>query len=89
MACAVNYAFCNRHAIMHRVGKASSKFSSNPENFGLKLVYDVTHNIARVETHKIDGSEKKVWVHRKGATRAFPQVTQIFPLTTAVKGNQS
>ena len=53
--------------------KASSKSSSQPpENFGLKLVYDVTHNIAKVETHKIDGGEKKVWVHRKGATRAFP-----------------
>jgi tRNA-splicing ligase RtcB len=43
-----------------------------PEKFGLKLVYDVAHNIAKAETHKIDGANKKVWVHRKGATRAFP-----------------
>ena len=73
MACAVNYAFCNRHAIMHWVRQSFQQvFQQPPENFGLKLVYDVTHNIAKVETHRIDGGAKKVWVHRKGATRAFP-----------------
>jgi tRNA-splicing ligase RtcB len=73
MACAVNYAFCNRHAIMHWVRQSFQQVFQQPaENFGLKLVYDVTHNIAKVETHKVDGGEKKVWVHRKGATRAFP-----------------
>ncbi len=50
----------------------SKFFMQSPEKFGLKLVYDVTHNIAKIENHKIDGGEKKVWVHRKGATRAFP-----------------
>ena len=73
MACAVNYAFCNRHAIMHWVRQSFQQvFHEAPEKFGLKLVYDVAHNIAKVETHKIEGAEKKVWVHRKGATRAFP-----------------
>ena len=73
MACAVNYAFCNRHAIMHWVRQSFQQvFRESPEKFGLKLVYDVAHNIAKVETHNIDGAEKKVWVHRKGATRAFP-----------------
>ena len=73
MACAVNYAFSNRHAIMHWVRQSFQQvFQQPPENFGLKLVYDVTHNIAKVETHKIEGADKKVWVHRKGATRAFP-----------------
>jgi tRNA-splicing ligase RtcB len=73
MACAVNYAFSNRHAIMHWVRQSFQQVFHEPaENFGLKLVYDVAHNIAKVETHKIDGGEKKVWVHRKGATRAFP-----------------
>ena len=73
MACAVNYAFANRHAIMHWVRQSFQQVLGQPaENFGLKLVYDVCHNVAKMETHKIDGGEKKVWVHRKGATRAFP-----------------
>jgi len=73
MACAVNFAFSNRHAIMHWVRQSFQQVFGQPaEHFGLKLVYDVTHNIAKIETHKIDGADKKVWVHRKGATRAFP-----------------
>jgi tRNA-splicing ligase RtcB len=73
MACAVNYAFSNRHAIMHWVRQSFQQvFHEAPETFGLKLVYDVAHNIAKVETHNIDGAQKKVWVHRKGATRALP-----------------
>jgi len=73
MACAVNYAFSNRQAIMHWVRQSFQKvYHEDPEKFGLKLVYDVAHNIAKNETHKVDGGEKKVWVHRKGATRAFP-----------------
>ena len=73
MACAVNYAFSNRQAIMHWVRQSFQQvYREDPEKFGLKLVYDVAHNIAKVETHKVDGGQKKVWVHRKGATRAFP-----------------
>jgi tRNA-splicing ligase RtcB len=73
MACAVNYAFSNRQAIMHWVRQSFQQvYHEDPEKFGLKLVYDVAHNIAKVETHKINGGQKKVWVHRKGATRAFP-----------------
>ncbi len=73
MACAVNYAFANRQAIMHWVRQSFQQvYREDPEKFGLKLVYDVAHNIAKVETHNIDGDQKKVWVHRKGATRAFP-----------------
>jgi tRNA-splicing ligase RtcB (3'-phosphate/5'-hydroxy nucleic acid ligase) len=73
MACAVNYAFCNRQAIMHWVRQSVQQvYGQDPEKFGLHLVYDVAHNIAKVETHNIDGIQKKVWVHRKGATRAFP-----------------
>ena len=73
MACAVNYAFCNRQAIMHWVRQSFQQvYGEDPDKFGLKLVYDVAHNIAKVETHNIDGDQKKVWVHRKGATRAFP-----------------
>jgi tRNA-splicing ligase RtcB (3'-phosphate/5'-hydroxy nucleic acid ligase) len=73
MACAVNYAFANRQAIMHWVRQSFQQvYGQDPEKFGLKLVYDVAHNIAKMETHNIDNHQKKVWVHRKGATRAFP-----------------
>jgi tRNA-splicing ligase RtcB len=73
MACAVNYAFANRQAIMHWVRQSFQQvFHEDPERFGLRLVYDVAHNIAKIETHKVNGEQKKVWVHRKGATRAFP-----------------
>jgi tRNA-splicing ligase RtcB len=73
MACAVNFAFANRQAIMHWVRQSFQQvYHEDPAKFGLKLVYDVAHNIAKVETHKINGGNKKVWIHRKGATRAFP-----------------
>jgi len=73
MACAVNYAFANRQVIMHWVRQSFQQvYREDAEKFGLKLVYDVAHNIAKVETHRINGRQKKVWVHRKGATRAFP-----------------
>jgi tRNA-splicing ligase RtcB len=73
MACAVNYAFCNRQAIMHWVRQSFQQvYGIDAEKFGLKLVYDVAHNIAKTEEHDVDGVVKKVWVHRKGATRAFP-----------------
>jgi tRNA-splicing ligase RtcB len=73
MACAVNYAFVNRQAIMHWVRQSFQQvYKEDPEKFGLSLVYDVAHNIAKIETHKVNGEQRKVWVHRKGATRAFP-----------------
>ncbi len=73
MSCAVNYAFCNRQAIMHWVRQSFQQvYHEDPEKFGPKLVYDVAHNIAKVETHEVGEGKKKVWVHRKGATRAFP-----------------
>ncbi len=87
MACAVNYAFCNRHAIMHWVRQSFQQvYHEDPEKFGLKLVYDVAHNIAKVETHKIDNRSKKVWVHRKGATRAFPAGREEIPQDYRSKG---
>lgn len=73
MACAVNYAFANRQAIMHWVRQSFEEvFKKSAEELGLNLVYDVAHNIAKIETHRVNGENKKVWVHRKGATRAFP-----------------
>ncbi len=87
MACAVNYAFCNRHAIMHWVRQSFQQvYHESPDKLGLKLVYDVAHNIAKVETHRIDGGNKKVWVHRKGATRAFPAGREELPEGYRSKG---
>jgi tRNA-splicing ligase RtcB len=73
MACAANYAWANRQCIAHWVRESFSKvFGENAEELGIKQVYDVAHNIAKMEEHIIDGHKIKVCVHRKGATRAFP-----------------
>jgi tRNA-splicing ligase RtcB len=81
MACAVNYAFVNRQTITHWIRKSFEEvFKTDPEKFGLNLVYDVAHNIAKIENHKVDGERQEVWVHRKGATRAFPSGHQEIPM---------
>ncbi|UCH32021.1 MAG: RtcB family protein [Candidatus Bathyarchaeota archaeon] len=73
MSCAVNYAFVNRQAITYWVRQGFEQVFRQPaETFNLQLVYDVAHNIAKIEEHDIEGKRKKVWTHRKGATRAFP-----------------
>jgi tRNA-splicing ligase RtcB len=73
MACAANYAWANRQCIAHWVRESFSKvFSRSPEKLGMKQVYDVAHNIAKIEEHTVDGHKVKVCVHRKGATRSFP-----------------
>jgi tRNA-splicing ligase RtcB len=80
MACAVNYAFVNRQVIAHWVRQSFEHVLKKPaETFGLKLVYDVAHNIAKIEEHSINGQTKKVWIHRKGATRAFPRNHEAIP----------
>ncbi len=69
MACAANFAFVNREAITYQVRNVFEKvFKKNALNLGLNLVYDVAHNIAKFENH----FEKKLLIHRKGATRSFP-----------------
>jgi tRNA-splicing ligase RtcB len=70
---AANYAWANRQCIMHWTREAfQSVLSASPASLGMSLVYDVAHNIAKVETHEVDGAKRKLMVHRKGATRAFP-----------------
>jgi tRNA-splicing ligase RtcB len=69
MACAVNFAFANRQMMTHFVREAVDDFFSDTCDF--ELVYDVCHNIAKWETHDVDGAPRRVCVHRKGATRAF------------------
>ena len=73
MACAANYAWANRQCIAHWVRESFSKiFGKSPEKLGMRQVYDVCHNIAKIEEHIVDGRKLRVCVHRKGATRAFP-----------------
>jgi len=73
MACAANYAWANRQCIAHWVRESFSRiFGKTVEQLGMKQVYDVAHNIAKIEEHAIDGRNVRVCVHRKGATRALP-----------------
>ncbi|MEE8537175.1 MAG: RtcB family protein [Acidobacteriota bacterium] len=72
MAAAANFAFCNRQVITHWARQCFEEVFGGSPQAGLDTVYDVCHNIAKFETHLIDGQEVKVCVHRKGATRAFP-----------------
>lgn len=73
MRCAANYAWANRQCITHWVRESFCKaMKKSEEEAGLELVYDVAHNIAKVEEHEVDGRKIKLCVHRKGATRAFP-----------------
>lgn len=70
MASAANFAFANRQMITHWTRQAFDRILGSGD---LKVVYDVCHNIAKEETHRVGGSSRKVLVHRKGATRAFPK----------------
>jgi tRNA-splicing ligase RtcB len=72
MKCAINMSFANRQIILHRIREVfSDTFHRHPDDLGLRQVYDVSHNTAKMEMHQIDGKLKQVLVHRKGATRAF------------------
>ena len=73
MACAANYAWANRQVILHRVREAFERsLGASPRDLGMDLVYDVAHNIAKFETHVLEGKAVRLCVHRKGATRSFP-----------------
>ena len=73
MAAAANFAFANRQLITHWVRESFEQvFKLGPRDLGLELVYDVAHNIAKIEDHTVDGKKMKLCIHRKGATRAFP-----------------
>ncbi|OGP93326.1 MAG: RNA-splicing ligase RtcB [Deltaproteobacteria bacterium RBG_16_54_18] len=73
MACAANFAFANRQIITHWVRETFEQcLKRGPHALKLSLIYDVCHNIAKLETHTYGGKERRLCVHRKGATRAFP-----------------
>lgn len=83
MRCAANTAFANRQVITHRIREAFEKLlGRSAEALGLEIIYDVAHNIAKVERYKIDGKEENLLVHRKGSTRAFgpgrPEIPEIY-----------
>jgi len=85
MGSALNYAWTNRQIIAHRVRKSFERvFRRSESDLGMDLVYDVAHNICKVEEHEIDQDnpkkKSKVFVHRKGATRAFPKGSEVIPM---------
>ena len=73
MRAAANFGFTNRQLLMQQTREVFAGVFGRPwTDLGMDLLYDVAHNIAKLEEHLVDGKIKKVWVHRKGATRAFP-----------------
>jgi len=81
MATAVNYAFLNRQMISHWTRESfGSIFKADPDKLGLRVTYDVAHNIAKIEEHVVNGKRAKVVVHRKGATRSFPPGNEMIPV---------
>jgi tRNA-splicing ligase RtcB len=72
MQCGLNMSFANRQVILHRIREVfSATFGRSAEDLGMHMVYDVAHNTAKLERHTVDGQERLLLVHRKGATRAF------------------
>ena len=73
MCCAANMSFANRQVIQHRIREVFSEiFGRDPDELGISNVYDVSHNTAKIESHEVRGERRRLLVHRKGATRAFP-----------------
>lgn len=73
MRAAANFAWCNRQLLMHQAREVfADMFGQSWQSLQMNMIYDVCHNIAKFEEHKVGTKTKRVWVHRKGATRAFP-----------------
>ncbi len=80
MNCAVNFAFTNRQMITHLVRQSFSEvFGKSSDALGMELLYDVAHNIAKPEMHTVDGQKRMLYIHRKGATRAYPKGMKEIP----------
>ena len=87
MACAANFAWVNRSAMTFLCRQAFSKvFEKSPVELGMSVIYDVSHNIAKIEDHIVDGELKTLLVHRKGATRAFPPHHPLIPVDYQLTG---
>ncbi len=88
MWCGVNYAFANRQAMTHWIREGfESVFGTDAEKMGLEIVYDICHNVAKFEKHKVNGEEKELLIHRKGATRAMPAGRPENPVIYAKTGH--
>ncbi len=73
MCAAINFAWVNRQLIMHQTRRVFERVFGRPwQELGMELLYDVAHNIGKKERHEVDGEQRELYVHRKGATRAFP-----------------
>jgi len=87
MAAAANYAWVNRSSMTFLTRQAFSKvFNSTPDDLDMHMIYDVSHNVAKVEEHLVDGRLKTLLVHRKGATRAFPPHHPLIPVDYQLTG---
>jgi tRNA-splicing ligase RtcB len=81
MAAAANYAWVNRSSMTFLTRQAFAKqFRCSPDDLDMHVIYDVSHNIAKVEEHMVDGRPKTLLVHRKGSTRAFPPHHPLIPV---------
>ena len=80
MNCAINMSFLNRQVILHRIREVfSDLFHKSPEDLGIEQIYDVSHNTAKIEEHRVDGVLRKLLVHRKGATCALGPDSEKLP----------
>jgi tRNA-splicing ligase RtcB (3'-phosphate/5'-hydroxy nucleic acid ligase) len=87
MASAANYAWANRSCLTYLARRAFAEtFQKTPEELDMHLVYDVSHNIAKVEKHAVDGEVRTLLVHRKGSTRAFPPHHPLIPISYQFTG---
>ncbi|KAF6028922.1 RTCB [Bugula neritina] len=87
MASAANYAWVNRSSMTFLTRQAFAKmFNSTPDDLDMHVIYDVSHNIAKVEEHFIDGKQRTLLVHRKGSTRAFPPHHPLIPVDYQLTG---
>lgn len=87
MAAAANYAWVNRSSMTFLTRQAFAKvFNQSPEDLDMHVIYDVSHNIAKVEEHMVDGQIRQALVHRKGSTRAFPPHHPLIPVDYQLTG---
>ena len=86
MAAAANFAWVNRSVLTFLARQAFSKvFNMSADDLDMHVIYDVSHNIAKVEQHEVNGKPMTVLVHRKGATRAFPPHHPLIPVDYQVR----
>jgi tRNA-splicing ligase RtcB len=81
MSAAANFAWVNRSSMTFLTRQAFSKvFNESPDDLDMQVIYDVSHNIAKIEQHMVNGESKRLLVHRKGSTRAFPPLHPLIPV---------